>query len=297
MDFGDIVSKNLELLSEDDNIKLKKLQDESTLSLISFINQQKKNSFIKKIIRNILEENNELLLDITITDIDELSNNDMELLGLENLELLTFEFEGKELDLYDFLHEYQSYEKCFRFYKKIHSLGATFTEDNFYYFCNIGCDKLLVDFYLSNIITYVDTDKLTIDNHVVMKRIIELNKYDRNTIDSIYNQFKEKPDSVAFCYNELLKNGYIFNNNYIVLIVFVEAIYYNIKILKHPEMNKYIINKVFKINITKNDLIKCLEYGDSIDIMLDKIDYYKEILNKDKYKNKYYNKAEIIYLE
>ncbi len=298
MDFGYIVSINLTNLTEDERYKLKELQEDSKLSLISFINQQKKNSFIKKIIQKILNKNSDYLLDIIISDTDELSNYDMEILGLENLELLTYIINDEKMDLYQFLHEYQCNDNnnCDRFYLKIYSLGAKFTKENFYNFCHFGSDKKLVDFYVNNIITNIETSKLNIDNHIIMKRIIELKKYDRTTIDKIYKLHKEHPDSVAFCYNELLKNGYTFNNNYILLTIFVEAIYYNKNLLKHPEFSKYIDNKIFKINITNDDLVKCLSYGESINTMIENIQDFNEILNKKQYYNKYYNKAEIVYL-
>ena len=47
----------------------------------------------------------------------------------------------------------------------------------FYTFCEIGRDKKLLDFYLENIITNIDTSRLYIDNHIVMKHIIKSNKY------------------------------------------------------------------------------------------------------------------------
>jgi hypothetical protein len=90
MDFGYIVSKNLKLLSDEDKIKLKNLQEESTLSLISFINQQKKNKFINYIIKKILNNKPKELEEIIITHTEQLNDYDMDLLGLDNIKLLTF---------------------------------------------------------------------------------------------------------------------------------------------------------------------------------------------------------------
>ncbi len=312
MDFGYIVSKNLKLLSDEENIKLKKLQAESTLSLVSFINQQKKNKYINHIIKKILNTKPKELEEIVITSTEELSNYDMDLLGLDNIKLLTYSIrkshnnDAIKMNLEDFLDEYQDNNKCYRFYKKIYDLGFIFTEDMFYHFCEIGCDKKLLEFYLLNIInTTIDTFKLNIDNHIIMKKIIQSNKYDRNTIDEICFHDKEDPDSIIICYDELLKNGYTFNNNYILLTVIIEAINQcYTKILKHHEFTKYIIknvNKELKLIITMDNLTELIEdykYNETLENMIYNInERYPDILeeNLDEYK-KYFNKTNIIFL-
>lgn len=299
MDFGYLVSKHLNFIDKEDYNKLKELQEDSKLSLISFINQQKKNTFINSIIKKILNESPKELEDIIISHTDQLSDYDMDLLGLDNLKLLTYYINSENMNLDDFLYNYQDNKNCYRFYIKIYELGFIFTEDMFYTFCDIGSDKKLFDFYLENIITYIDTFKLNIDNHVIMKYIIKSNKYDRNTIDEICFHDKEDSTSVIICYIELLKGNYIFNNNYILLQIMIEAISEGyINIFKHNEFTKNIINKELKITITKNDLLECIKFNNHLDIMIYNVTkYFPEILNDnlDECK-KYFKKAEIIYL-
>ena len=309
MDFGYIVSKNLNILSDKEKKQLKYLQKESTLSLISFINQQKKNKFINDIIKKILNNKPKELEDIIITHTEQLSNFDIDLLGLENIKLLTFSIrkshnsESIKMDLEEFLDEFQDNNKCYRFYKKIYDLGFIFTEAMFYNFCNIGCDTKLLDLYLSNIITNIDIFRLNIDNHLIMKKIIQSNKYDKNTIDEICFHDKEDPDSIVINYLELLKNGYTFNNNYILLTVMIEAINQcYTHIFKHNEFTKYIHNKELKLLITMDDLVTLIEdykYNETLDNMIQNVsERYPEILadNLEDYK-KYFNKTNVIFLD
>jgi hypothetical protein len=309
MDFGYIVSKNLNILSDKEKKQLKYLQKESTLSLISFINQQKKNKFINDIIKKILNNKPKELEDIIITHTEQLSNFDIDLLGLENIKLLTFSIrkshnsESIKMDLEEFLDEFQDNNKCYRFYKKIYDLGFIFTEAMFYNFCNIGCDTKLLDLYLSNIITNIDIFRLNIDNHLIMKKIIQSNKYDKNTIDEICFHDKEDPDSIVINYLELLKNGYTFNNNYILLTVMIEAINQcYTHIFKHNEFTKYIHNKELKLLITMDDLVTLIEdykYNETLDNMIQNVgERYPEIFadNLEDYK-KYFNKTNIIFLD
>jgi hypothetical protein len=299
MNFGYIISNNLNYLSDEENNKLKDLQLNSEMSLISYINQQKNNTFINSIIKKVLNKSPKELLEIVISHSDQLSNCDIDLLGADNIKLLTFYINGNRINLDEFLYEYQDNKNCYKFYKKMHEIGFKLTEDMFYTFCEIGRDKKLLDFYLENIINYIDTSRLYIDNHFVMKHIIKLNKYDRNTIDKICFLDKEDPTSLVICYIELLNGNYTFNNNYILLIIMIEAIGEGYThIFKHNEFKKHIINKEFTITVTKKDLLECTKFNEEFSNMIHNInDIYPEVLNDyiDECK-KYFKKVNIIYL-
>ena len=132
-----------------------------------------------------------------------------------------------------------------------------------------------------------------------MKHIIKLNKYDRNTIDEICFLDKEDPTSIIICYIELLKNNYTFNNNYILLQIMIEAIGEGYTyIFKHNEFTKNIINKEFKLTITKNELLELTKFDEQLENLIYNVtEYFPEILNdySDECK-KYFKKAEIIYI-
>jgi hypothetical protein len=268
MNFGDIISKHLNFIDKEDYDKLKELFIMNNIgvkytykNLSNFINtysdsiiyfKQNVKYLITKILLKILNNHN-YTIDNCKEFINQFNNNQLDFLSLDILKKLTFLDYGDLYTFDEFIKEYQlCYENFEPFMNKLFNLGYKFTEEIFYYYCDNGLHDKLVDFYINNIIKDIDYKSLNIDNHIIIKKIIQKNYNNYNINNLCFANFDDN-ESICICYEELLNNGYTFTDKYILLLVLMRIIDYQYKnLLNHPEIIKY-FNQT--ITISREELI------------------------------------------
>ncbi len=269
MNFGDIISKHLNFIDKEDYDKLKELfkQDEvnsgikiTYKNLSNFINTNNVsrtyfNNLVTKILLKILNDKNYYSIDNCKEFINQFNNNQLDFLSLNILNKFTFLDYGDLYTFDEFINEYQlCYDNFEPFMNKLFILGYKFTEEHFYYYCDYGLHDKLVDFYINNIIKDIDYKSLNIDNHIIIKKIIQkcytINNININNL--CFAQFDDN-ESICICYEELLNNGYIFTDKYILLLVLMRIIDNQYKnLLKHPYIKKYFNQTII---ISRDELI------------------------------------------
>jgi hypothetical protein len=294
MDFGDIISNNLNIIDKEDYDKLKELFKQNVeinsgikytyKNLSNFINTYSdSNTYFKKNVNNLI---NKILNDkhnYTIYNckefINQFNNNQLDFLSLNILKKLTFSDYGDLYTFDEFIKEYQlCYENFEPFMNKLFNLGYKFTEEHFYYYCDNGLHDKLVDFYINNVINDIDYKSLNIDNHIIIKKIIQ-KCYNNNNINNLCFANFDDNESICICYEELLNNGYTFTDKYILLLVLMRIIDNQYKnLLNHPEIIKY-FNQT--ITISQEELILASDkYNLKLDYIINDIKSLSIITNK-----------------
>ncbi len=194
---------------------------------------------------------------------------------LNELKSYTFKFYNNIYNFDDFVMKYQNEENCIKFYKNLLKLGYNITDKHFYYYCNYAYDTSMIDWYIDNIIDInsIEYKKLNIDNHQTIKKIISRG-YNRDTIDFLCFVPYNNDISICFCYYELLKHNYKFNNNYILQTVIDISIQNEFnKILNHPYIKDFFNNLTSdKYKVSDKDLEECnIKYHQPMDIMISNI--------------------------
>ncbi len=149
MDFGDIISKNLNLLDKDDYDKLKEMFQSNNSevkytykNLSNFINNLSESDYIKSLIIKILKSPKDYY---NIQNCKEFINNfnEYDFLSLDILKKFTFSNYGDLYSFDEFIKEYQLCCENFEpFMNKLFNLGYKFTEELFNYYCDNGLDKI-----------------------------------------------------------------------------------------------------------------------------------------------------------